>query len=177
MGGEGGHGKKPGAANAVDVASTYDAGSLAGKGNITDTWNQGVAPGKRTLTGDPNRPTGDAYMDGQAACDTKRPDCFLTDTQRSRIIGTYQDRVNAAFTAFVDALSAIGVEKLMEKGDSDLPWMMSLLFDCIGAHALSTLTSALTALRNAEVSNLERIVVLDAGGERMGSHAASVMHQ
>lgn len=112
---------------------------------------------------------GDQYIDQGPVCGTG-DGCFLEDGQRSRLIGSYQNRVQTAEQAYRGALGELRVDELFKKLENDqksnLPWIMSLAFDLIGAQALKALTKALEGLIHMERENLALVYNAATAGGR-----------
>jgi hypothetical protein len=111
--------------------------------------------------------TGDAYADYGTRCDPKDPVhadiwqhnvddyCFLAPSQRNRIVATYQERVDAALSAYRMALGELRVDELLKKDPARSSFFADLLLDVIGLVATSSLTSAFRLLRSAGEAGLQ----------------------
>jgi len=113
-------------------------------------------PGKATLAG--ALPTsaaaiGDRYIENREHCAPGVDGCFLTDTQRTRLVTAYQGAVQAAQMQYAAALTQIRFDRLIKKAE-ELPFFLSLALDVIAAHALVGLGLAVKALKSAGASQI-----------------------
>lgn len=134
---------------------------------VSGTFSAARVVGQRTLTGDLDSPSGDEYIDHHAQCAGRGgQDCFLSSDQRAKLIEDYKIRVAIALDAYQRALDQIRVDKLLARDKTAIPWVATLLLEVAGAKALSGLISALRMLKSEQLSDLGRIVNLDADAAR-----------
>ncbi len=75
---------------------------------------------------------GDAYIEGRSHCDEGGEGCFLTTTQRDRLINSIGDRIGDASDAAYAALGAVGLKEALKK-DEDVDVFQSIMIGGIGA--------------------------------------------
>lgn len=129
------------------MGKTQDAKDLVKQSDVGDVAPRGPGPGKSTQ---PQGPTGDPYVDHGAVCDgQKGGDCFLTDAQRNRLVTQFQGRVHTAHVNYVAAATALHVEKLIQKPDTDMHWLASMLLDLVVGHIAGKIATTLVNFKNA----------------------------
>jgi len=130
-----------------------DAKDLVKQSDVGDAAPRGPGPGKGTLSqGDD--PTGDPYVDHGAVCDGKTGgDCFLSDAQRGRLVTQFQGRVHTAHVNYVAAATALHVEKLIQKPDTDMHWLASMLLDLVVGHIAGKIATTLVNFKNVTKLN------------------------
>lgn len=104
--------------------------------------------------------TGGGYADHGAKCDPANPahaqlwahqvddTCFLTPETRQRIVGQYQLRVETAHTSYLNALTEVRIDTLLEKAHESSSFLFDVVLDVIGMITTRALTTAITALRD-----------------------------
>jgi hypothetical protein len=109
-------------------------------------------PGKSTLVG--QKPAtgaaaiGNAFIEGREHC-AKDGDqgCFLNPVQRERLILEIKAEIRQSETFFVQALTEIGFQRLIQK-DEELPAIISLALDIAGSYFGGLAVKAMRALRS-----------------------------
>lgn len=97
---------------------------------------------------------GDAYIQGKGHCaQGGDSDCFLAEGTRGRLIGAYQNRVNAAASGYGDALTELRVDEMISK-DEDVDMVTALIIDALGGMALKSIIKAAKWLRGADASSV-----------------------
>lgn len=132
------------------MGKTHDAKDLVRQSNVGDIAPQ-ATPGKSTLS---NGPTGDPFSDHGAVCDGKMGNgCILTFTQRRDLIIQFKDRVRGAATNYNTALLAVRVDKMLEKPDSDMPWLVTLFLDLAVGHIATRFSKVVSQIKNTTVAS------------------------
>ncbi len=127
----------------------------SGQSDVPDVTQGNPGIGKTRLThGLDARSIGDNYIQGQGHCTkSSRPDCFLDEGTRSRLVSGYQARVTAAAGWYGDALTQLRVDQLISK-DEEVGMVTSLIIDALGGLALKGITRAAKWLRSADASSV-----------------------
>lgn len=108
--------------------------------------------------------TGNAFVDQGTACEQGQGVCFLDAGQRSKLTTLYIARVDAALSAYLAALTEVGIQTIMAEAEkSESEWMIDIFVDLV-----ATLTSksavgafkAITAKKAAEVIELEGVGIM-----------------
>jgi hypothetical protein len=104
--------------------------------------------------------SGSAVVDHSFACETDpdQAECVLSAAERTRLLPTYQARVNAAETHYLTALGQLRVEELLKKSPEKSDLMFEIFLEVIGSVALSSLTHAVKMLRAGSADMLEGAV-------------------
>lgn len=131
------------------------------------------APGKATQV-DLAHPTGQSGIDKGSACATMGPGCFLTEWQRSMLVTEYMARVGATHTAYMSALTTLGIEKLIEK-EADLPWWASLLIAAGMQMLQSSLLGALKALQASGPAAVQKLAEAGVNGVDQSKTQAMIL--
>jgi hypothetical protein len=114
---------------------------------VNGTFDPTSTSGVRTLTGDLDRPTGSPSIDQGPYCEVHaNRDCFLKQSQRAALIDEYHSRVTDASANYMTALGDLKLERLLERGESDLPWVFALLLDVIGFAAAAAIERSIAAI-------------------------------
>jgi hypothetical protein len=111
-------------------------------------------PGK--TTGLPSVEVGDHWIDQGSACDgkdSKTPGCFLTDWQRLKLVVKLKLLIEKAVTNYKLALVELKFEELMKKAD-DIPWVLTLALELVGAHFIKVIGKAAVALKGSGLNKL-----------------------
>jgi hypothetical protein len=138
-------GKVPGRASGVtaaDLAASNEPARVPGRKNLVDTYTMGVA-----------------YVDDDARCAGKAdatPGCFLSDSQRARLIMLLVHEVSTAQTNYKFAIEELRVDHLIEK-DDDLQWVIGLVLDVATAHVSAVASKALNRLKNNAIDRVDQI--------------------
>lgn len=117
---------------------------------------------------------GNDWVDQGAGCEGAAPgtaECFLDPGQRSRIATTYQARVNAAYTAYLGALSSLRVDELLKKEPEHTDVIFDILLDVVGmvtSHAITTIAKALAGGHTETITD----VVANVGAVVENAHSA-----
>lgn len=143
---------------------------------VTGTFSPDSILGKRTLTGDPNSPTGNEYIDHHPLCTrTVSTDCFLDRESRTAMIEDYKRHVSDAHNAYERALLSIRIDQLVKK-DDDLPWFITLVLEVASAEIVRTLTRTLTAVKADQLTKLTAAGKLGADAAREATAGASAAY-
>lgn len=107
------------------------------------------------------------YVEDGGRCDRDAlSGCFLSASQRQRLVSEYQNRVLSAQLQYQLALTDVEIDKLVEK-DADLSWVFSLLADLVGLTTIGALGKAIKWLRDAPLKNT--VWALNAADVETGS--------
>lgn len=122
---------------------------------------------------------GDRYIENREHCGPGVDGCFLTDTQRTRLVGAYWSVVTGAQINYMAALTKIGIEQLIKKPE-ELPLLLTLALDVIAGQAIAALGFAVKALKAAGApgiasDQLSWMMQLQNGSESAPSPLATMM--
>lgn len=120
-------------------------GSRPYKGSLFNAG--GLRPPDRFRTGNASADQGFACDDGVA-----RQGCLMDAAQRQIIVAQYQGRVNAALSAYLSALTKLGIEELLRKEEEHIEWVTDLLVDVIGALVSKAAVTAFRLLRSGHAA-------------------------
>lgn len=135
-------GKKSGV-TADDISQSPDISKPPGKTNLVQSME-----------------VGDQWIDHGSVCDgkdTSTPGCFMDNVQRMKLVIDLKMRAIAAAQNYKFALVELKFEELLKK-EEDLPWVLSLALDLIGAHLIKVATKATLSLKGGNITRLDAVV-------------------